>query len=379
MTCSSINVGLLVNYLGNLGGGVSQVVSDLNRRFGRAGSIQSISFGMDDLSKSDSLALSEGQNQRVYGWFGLLDFISKIKVLRIQILHLHGLWSFSSFYANVQIRRGMPTMISPHGMLDSWARRRSRIKKNIFGLLIENYNFRNTKCFHALTEFEARDIRRIVPYTPIFVIPNGVDVSIPPDRTNRTTKRMIYLSRIHPKKGVEHLVMAWNSIPSALRQNWQLDIYGWGETQHILDLEKIIASSALDSNVRFHGPVFGAAKKAVYDNADFFILPSKSEGLPLVVLEAWASGLPVAMTNECNLGHAFSLGAAIRIQCSVSDLAAGICECINMSDECRRNMGLCGYNIALCDYSWEKITKQYQDAYQWMVNGGSLPSFTYKQ
>ena len=162
----------------------------------------------------------------------------------------------------------------------------------------------------------------------------------------------MYLGRIHPKKGLVNLLRAWASVarPQSsdfcpLSSDWTLTIAGWDQGGHEAELKRLAteleipwrdcreAPSPLRGeggrkpdevdfsisafqrfSVFFLGPLFGAEKAAAYRSCDAFILPSFSEGLPMVVLEAWAYGKPVLMTPECNLPEGFAVSAAIRIE-----------------------------------------------------------------
>ncbi len=77
----------------------------------------------------------------------------------------------------------------------------------------------------------------------------------------------------------------------------------------------------------FAGPLFGAAKEAAYRHADAFVIPSTSEGMPTVVLEAWAYNLPVLMTPQCNLPDGFHQQAAIRIETNPESIEQGCARC----------------------------------------------------
>ena len=144
---------------------------------------------------------------------------------------------------------------------------------------------------------------------PIAIIPNAVDLPregheagepnwadvVPAD-----AKVLMFLGRIHPKKGLSNLMRAWAEVrresPSAA-ERWQLVIAGWEQGGHQQELERLSAILGLQASVHFVGPQFDEGKAATLNRADAFILPSFSEGLPVAVLEAWSYRLPVAPNN----------------------------------------------------------------------------------
>lgn len=169
-----------------------------------------------------------------------------------ELIHNHGLWLYPSLICLAAHRRGIPYIISPHGMLDPWAVRHSAWKKKIAGLLFENRHLRHAACIHALCQSEAESVRAYGLTNPIAVIPNGIDM---PDgqaerrlnearRRPRRPKQLLFLGRIHPKKGLKELLDAWRMVqdaqdaPGHEQSEWQLVIAGWDDGGHEEDLKR---------------------------------------------------------------------------------------------------------------------------------------------
>jgi glycosyltransferase involved in cell wall biosynthesis len=98
-----------------------------------------------------------------------------------------------------------------------------------------------------------------------------------------------------------------------------------------------------------------------------------SEGLPITVLEAWASAKPVLMTRECNLPEGFAAGAALQIGTGPKEIAAGLKELIEMSDDDRRAVGDRGRTLVATKFSWPRIGEQMRSVYEWILGGGTTP------
>jgi poly(glycerol-phosphate) alpha-glucosyltransferase len=158
------------------------------------------------------------------------------------------------------------------------------------------------------------------------------------------------------------------SHPSAAK-NWILAIAGWGRGAYEQKLRELAAGSS----VVFVGAQFGVAKNACYRACDAFILPSLSEGLPMAVLEAWAHAKPVLMTPECNLPEGFDSEAAIQIGTTPEQIAAGLKQLAEMSDDDRRAMGACGRTLVATKFSWPRIGEQMRSVYEWILGGGPTP------
>lgn len=296
-----------------------------------------------------------------------------------EIVHLHGLWTFQSW---VVPRLRKPVVVSPRGMLDPWALRNSSAKKKIALRFFEERNLQSTTCFHALNMQEAQAIRSFGLRTPIAIIPNGIDPPIeasvaPPSWLNCSHRKvMLFLGRIHPKKGLNELLKAWSLLKVQAPQtvnDWILIVAGWDDGGHLPALRKLTEELGLLSDVLFPGPIFNEEKHSLLSNSDAFILPSYSEGLPMSVLEAWGYGLPVFMTDHCNLSFAFPEGGAIRITTTPRDIANTLSQWLISSK--LPEFAAKGPVIAKRDFGWRMIARQHLELYNWLAGATAKPDF----
>ncbi len=150
---------------------------------------------------------------------------------------------------------------------------------------------------------------------------------------------------------------------------WVLAIAGWDQGGYEKELKRIAAVPS----VVFLGPLFDEDKDTAYRVCDAFILPSLSEGLPITVLEAWAYAKPVLMTRECNLPEGLTAGAALQIGIAPEEIAAGVKQLTEMSDDDRRAMGDRGRTLVATKFSWPQIGEQMRSVYDWVLGGGQKP------
>lgn len=301
-----------------------------------------------------------------------------------QIIHQQGIWMYHS-YAAFLYKKNNPAVIKiiePHGMLDSWAIHNSAWKKKIVGYLYENENLRTADCIHALCKSEYESIRNFGLKNPVAIIPNGIDLPINPIYLRDNEKKiLLFVGRIHPKKGLKELLFALRILKkkdSSFVRSWKIRIAGWSQNGHIEDLKKIIFDNKLESNIEFVGPVYGKNKEKEYCGANAFILPSFSEGLPMSILEAWAYKLPVVMTDYCNIPEGFLTESAISIEPNPQSIANGLEKLAKMDMVDLEIMGSNGYNLVKNKFSWDYITTQTIDLYKWLINGGTKPDFVYE-
>lgn len=310
------------------------------------------------------------------------DLLPALEEANLNLLHAHGLWKYGSVVSRSWSRRtGRPYIIHPHGMLDPWAVKNSRWKKRMAALLFENSHLRGASCLRALGDSEAESIRSFGLKNPICTIPNGIDlpdlgIYRPPPCAEFETERKIlfYLGRLHPKKNLEQLIAGWavtTGHPKA--QNWLLIISGWDEAGYAKRLRKLIQVFDLEGSVRLTGPLFGEAKAAAYQCATAFVLPSLSEGLPMVVLEAWAFAKPVLMTPECNLPEGFRVEAALSLNSDATSITKGLRTLFELSDGELRAMGGRGRDLADKSFNWQTIGQQMKAVCEWLVDGSPSP------
>jgi poly(glycerol-phosphate) alpha-glucosyltransferase len=186
---------------------------------------------------------------------------------------------------------------------------------------------------------------------------------------------LLFLGRIHPKKGLETLIRAWRLIVHrslSLGREWRLVVAGWDDGGHVPHLRKLLKDLDIERYVEIVGPVFGTHKHAALSHARAFILPSLSEGLPLTILEAWAYGLPVFMTRACNLPQGFDAGAAYELEPSPSQIADTLLATLPRGDLLAR-VGDAGRSLAASQFNWQNIANDWAQIYSWIVKGGDKP------
>jgi glycosyltransferase involved in cell wall biosynthesis len=382
----------ITSWLSRQGGGIPPVVWSLARECRRMGIDCWVAGLSDENVKSDcpgyNVPFVTGViiGPRAWGFSPGLGNQVRKRIKPGGIIHSHGLWMHPGVVARSCARKaGCPLVISPHGMLEPWALNRSRWKKRLAAWLFEDANLQTANCLHALCTQEAENLRRIGLRNPIAVIPNGVDIDALPTPTKaeywlerypsiKGRKRLLFLSRIHPKKGLVNLLHAWKEVAPAF-QDWCLIIAGPDEAGHERQLKSLSASLEISGRVSFPGPVYGEDKKALLSAADAFILPSFSEGISMAVLEAAASALPVMLTRQCNFPELAGAGAAIEVSSDAVEIKAGLRQLLSLSDVQRKAMGQRGRRLMGEAYTWDNVARQMLRLYQWLAGTGSRPDF----
>lgn len=309
-----------------------------------------------------------------------------LRALDVDLVHVHGLWTYLSVVAHAWGQRARrPYLVTPHGMLDPWALRHSRWKKRVAGWLYERRHLRDAACLHAVSGAERDAFRRLGLQNPVCVIHNGVD--LPPPAAVPTAapwagqvaagrKVLLYLGRLHPKKGLPNVLRAWAAVrrqQRTLTEAWCLVMVGWDQGGHGEELRRLADNLRLTDDIVFAGPYFGEERSVVYRQAHALILASLSEGMPLVVLEAWAHSLPVLMTRACNLPEGLAAGAALQTDPDVPALGSALEALFRTTGAERQEMGRRGRELVEGRFQWSQAAAEMHEVYRWMLEGGPRP------
>lgn len=305
------------------------------------------------------------------------------RIERASAVHIHGLWQEHGAVAS-QLAQvlGKPYIFSAHGMLEPWALRSKRWKKKVYWSLLEKRNLEGARCLRALTRSEAEHYRDAGLRQPIVIIPNGVEVpaEICPepfyDRYPQLRGRrlLLFLGRIHPKKGLALLCQSWASIcrdyPDA-----QLILAGPDSEGTKVLLEAQISALGIESRVTFAGMLRGNEKWAALRAATVFLLPSYSEGFSIAVLEAMGAGIPVIVSRQCYFPEVETSGSGWVIEVEATSLSRALRECLALSASELAMLGTNGRRLVKSRFQWDVVGRQTADVIDWIL-GGSEPCST---
>lgn len=385
----ALRVGMLLPSASRRAGGLFSAVSSLSTELARSSCALQVFAAEDADIEADrkawgraALSLRPTRGPAAFAYQPGL--IRDLAAARLDIVHLHGLWTYASVASTAWSEGKRPRVISPHGMLDGWALRNSALKKRIVAALFEKRNVMRAGVLHALCEPERQAIRAFGYRGPVATIANGIFLHEGPETLARPAwssalpagaKVLLFLGRIHRKKGIDRLIQAmalWSGVSS---EHWHLVVAGWDQFGTQAALTAQAEALGLAPRVHFIGPQFGEQKAATLAVADAFVLPSLSEGLPMSVLEAWAARLPVLMTDACNLPEGLRAGAAIRLASEPAAMVEGLGELDTLSQAALTAMGSKGRTLVEARFSWEHIAAQMQQLYDWTLGGGTPPAF----
>jgi glycosyltransferase involved in cell wall biosynthesis len=227
-------------------------------------------------------------------------------------------------------------------------------------------------CFHATSLAEYESIRGVGLRGPVAVIPNGID--IPDSETDGLRgKRVVFLSRIDPVKGVDTLLSAWASIAADFG-DWELVIAGPLKGAYP-DSMQALARELRAPRVTFAGEVLGDAKRSLLSTASLFVLPSHSENFGMAVAEALAHGVPVITTTGTPWADISSHNCGWYIEPNHAALSETLRNALSQPLPALHEMGRNGHSWMQRNYSWGHIATMMHQTYEWLLQDAPRPDW----
>jgi len=296
----------------------------------------------------------------------------------VDLVHSHGVWNSSCYYAGRATRANrLPHIVTPHGSLCPDAIKvAARLPKALAGMLYQDRVLSEAACLHATSEDECRDFRSLGLTNPVAVIPLGIDI---PDlstvvaKANRPKRRLLFLGRITPKKGVEYLLEAWGAVQDHFPE-WELHITGTDDRGYEAEMKALCERLQL-RRVIFTGPVYGAEKARAFFDADVFVLPTKSENFGMAVAEALAHGVPAVVTNGAPWQGLETHDCGWWIDVGVEPLEESLKLALAESPELLQKKGQRGGDWMEREFSWQTVGEKMFTTYEWILKGGETPEW----
>jgi glycosyltransferase involved in cell wall biosynthesis len=291
-------------------------------------------------------------------------------------MHNHSLWMMPNLYPAWAARGASCRLVtSPRGTLSPWALRRSAWQKRLMWLLGQGRAVRDSHCFHATAPSEYRDIRAAGLRGPVAVIPNGIDLGpeTVPDPAGTRPRRLLFLGRLHPVKGIDLLLRAWRQVQGEF-PDWELRVVGGGDPGYRAELLRLAEGLGV-ARVDFPGSAFGPDKTREYQQAELFVLPTHTENFGVAVAEALAHGLPAVVTKAAPWGGLESKGCGWWIDGGEEALLQALRSALALSREQLREKGRRGRQWMAADFSWDRVGQMMLGTYEWLLGGGPPPAW----
>lgn len=302
---------------------------------------------------------------------------------RVDIIHSQGIWVLIyNVVCKLARRMGIPYIMTPRGALEPWCINSvnlwKRAKKMAAMHFYQRKDLQKAAAILATAPMEAENLRALGLTTPIAVVPNGIVIEDYKCRSLDTfsecKRQMIFLSRIVPKKGIEVLLDAWESV-SRKHQDWNLIIVGNGSKDYIEKLCGIIKEKNIQSSVSIHPPAFGEDKYRLYIESSIFVLPTYSENFGMVIAEALSCGLPVITTKGTPWESLVRTKSGWWVNLSVENLSKTLEEAIETPLNVLFEMGQRGASMVREEYDYHRVADRMAAVYKWILGKAEKPDY----
>lgn len=298
------------------------------------------------------------------------EFLELLNKVGPDVFHVNCCWLPQSARLAMWAKKmGYKIVYSPHGMLEPWIMKRHYWRKKLPAILLyQRRALEVADIVHATAESEKQNLLKLGWNRDVMVIPNCVQMDgIDMKETWDKTRNILFLSRVHVKKGIEYLIDAVAEIKEELFE-YRIVIAGPGEEGYIECLRERARQEGVEQLIDFVGPIFGKRKWALYKDADLFVLPTHSENFGIVVPESLASGTPVITTygtpwrelNEEKCGWWIPIGK--------DSLVTALQSFLLKTPEELKAMGQRGRKLVEDKYSSEKVAKQFLAMYENLIS-----------
>ena len=321
--------------------------------------------------------------RRFRGWHrGLASALAADR--RIELVHNHGLWMQPNRYSRIAAERlKIPLIISPRGMMDPWSLSYSRLAKRLAWWVYERWNAQAAALFHATSQLELCAIRKLGFTQPIAVIPNGIEIQplLRPFGRDLLERRfpvlrgkqwLLFLSRLHPKKGVDGLLRVWSQLAYAHPETI-LVLAGSDIASYEPKLRTMVGELQLSERVVFTGNLEGDEKICALQNASVFALPTFAENFGIVIAESLAAGTPVITTRHAPWSEITEHKCGWWIENEDAALRQALSEALAMDAPTLAAMGLRGRELVVSRYQWGPIAETMKAVYEWILRKGCKP------
>ncbi len=310
------------------------------------------------------------------------------------MIQLQSIWDISYHQlAKVARKLRIPYIITPRGMLEPWSLSQKSWKKRLALLLYQKKDLQHAACIFTTAEMEAKHVRELGVRVPISVIPNGIVTEGYSCRKSidGVKKQILFLSRVHEKKGIELLIDAYSHLHGNF-PDWSVVIVGNGDAEYIKSLESRVNRLNLQDYIKILPPVFGEAKTKLYQESSLFCLPSYSENFGMVIAESLSCGVPVITTNgtpwQLLNGETSTMGASFDvlegnrrtgwcIDLNVQNLEIALREAMSMKPATLYEMGQRGSRLVNENFNYRAVAKKTKSLYEWILRGGDKPKYVY--
>lgn len=289
--------------------------------------------------------------------------------VRPDIVHVNCCWMPAcAAVQRIAQKHGYKVVLTPHGMLEPWIIKRHYWTRKVPALLLyQKAAVRKADCIQSTAESERDNLLKLGYNTNIKVVRLGIDADgIEMKRSWKKTRQILFLSRVHVKKGINFLIEAAAALRSEL-QGYKILVAGEGDADYVAEMKRMIEDNGLQDIVQLIGGVYGDEKWRLFQTSDFFVLPTHSENFGLAIAESLASGTPVITTVGTPWHDLNDTNSGAWIEIGTQPLVETLRRFLALSDGELEAMGRNGHKLIKEKYSAHVMAKEMMEVYETLV------------
>jgi glycosyltransferase involved in cell wall biosynthesis len=285
------------------------------------------------------------------------------------IIHLMSHWTFLNALVYYCARhQKKPYVVCPAGSLPIFGR--SKFNKKIYNLVVGKKIIRNANRCIAISPNEFSHFERYgIKKESISVIQNGIcleeylikdDIAFRQAYGLLDTPFILFVGRLNPIKGPDILLRAFCAIKDKFPHHL---VFAGPDGGMLNDLEEIVRQENVGDRVHFVGYLAGTRKSMAYHAAELLVIPSRSEAMSIVVLEAGATATPVLIADQCGFNDIKEIGGGIVVATSDEGIKQGLINLLSMPSELK-SMGNKLKQYTQEFFTWDSIVSKYIKLYE---------------
>lgn len=351
-------------------GGVSSCLQQVAAHLGRLVQLHVVTHRSANMLPMDNCTLHFLTGSQLFPWASKRAFVRLLAEVAPDVVHTNSCWepmnSYSLLWAH---SRGYKTIYTLHGMMEPFIMRRHYWMRKVPALAVYQGRALRAADRVVATSAHERDNFLALGYnSKVAVIPNCIQLDGISLKTDWAVKRKIlYLSRLHPVKGIERMLEAVATLRSALA-DYRVVIVGSGEPAYVASLQAMTHRLGIAHLVDFKGNVTGPAKWALYRSADFLVLPTNTENFGMVVVESLAVGTPVITTKGAPWEELVTQACGLWVDISTAAIAHAMETMIGKTATQLEQMGRNGRALVERRYAAPHVAEMMVDMYTRVID-----------
>jgi len=305
---------------------------------------------------------------------------------KFDVVHINWLYVYPTMIAaRLCTKMGIPYVLTPHGMLDSYSSSiKSLWKKKLYINFIEKKHIKNAAFVHYSSSGEQEEAVISDWDINTTIIPNGVDLHLGESFLSKENpiytkypeilqkKLVLFIGRLNYIKGLDLLLKAWPCVADNVG-NAHLVIAGPDSNGYLAKLQDMAMTEGVIDSVTFTGIVLGEEKDALLSASNVFVSSSYLESFGMAIVEAMSFGLPVAITDRVNIKTEIeSAKAGLVSSCEPQSIAENLIYLLNNSEKAKQ-MGMRGQALAMERFELSSVADQMDTLYQQISRKDQTP------